>query len=449
MSIADVATAVVSIFPAGETVQTPGGPVPLQVLMVAISGAENHWSTSPGDPLSAYPDGGASEQAWSCEGYTSFGSFQVNLPANHGYVTRLSGLSDPCDMAQWLADYTNAAQVAWLIYQSQGPWAWTTFKTGAYTQYLDQAAQAVAVASGASPPAPPGQSSPSSPPSSPVPGRVGLSVGQKVAVGAGVALLIGGGLGLVWWLLASPQREFPSESPNERGGTALRPRGPVVGSPPPRGAFFDVDTRVPEEIARAYLEDLPAEEVRQLLGATPDTERAFTNLLRFQAARHVPTRLEEFPPILEDGRVVGTILGAYLPQPGNEVVWLGPQVLSEDPRALDTEIEEVAHSLLHSPACDIYGETMLAYQEMPQEVEAKTAGMLARLRTGIPFETDTGRRIDPATVRARVDRIEADMGALTRQRVEWAADVTARAIRGDIAGAAAASSVCPKTTRIA
>jgi len=284
-------------------------------------------------------------------------------------------------------------------------------------------------AGGPAPGMPPG------PPAIPPTPRIGLSVGQKVAIGAGVVLLIGGGIGLAWWLTSSR---------GGRRGTALRRRGSAVGPLPPRGAFLDVDTRVPEEIARAYLEDLPPEEVRRLLGATPDTERAFVNLLRFQAARRVPTRLEQFPPIVEDGRVTGTILGAYLPEPGNEVVWLGPQVLSEDPRALDTQVEEVVHSLLHSPACDVYGKTRLPYAEMPQEIEAKTAGMLARLRAGIPFETDTGRRIDPAAVRARADRIEADMGPLMRRRVEWAADVTARAIRGDIAGAAAASSACPR-----
>lgn len=147
MSLQSVASAVAATFP-DVPIQTPVGVVSLRAVMVAIAGAEDGWGNSYGDPLSIYRDGGTVEAAWSCQGYTSFGAFQVNLPANHGLVASLSGLGDPCSMAAWLADYGNAARAAYAIYRSQGLGAWTTYNTGAYLGYLSQAQQALVATQG-------------------------------------------------------------------------------------------------------------------------------------------------------------------------------------------------------------------------------------------------------------------------------------------------------------
>ena len=147
-SVVTVASAAAATFPA-TTVQTPYGAYPLPVVMAAIAMAEDGGGTGPGDPLSIYQDGGAAEQAWSCGGYTSFGAWQVNLPANHALVASLSGIGDPCGMATWLQDYGNCAQAALAIYRSQGLGAWTTYQEGTYSGWLPAAAQALGVGGGA------------------------------------------------------------------------------------------------------------------------------------------------------------------------------------------------------------------------------------------------------------------------------------------------------------
>lgn len=204
----------------------------------------------------------------------------------------------------------------------------------------------------------------------------------------------------------------------------------------------DVDTRIPERLAGAYLEDLKQEGVASLLGSSQSTRKAFENLLRFGAARGVPIRIEALPTVVERGRTTGVILGAYYPDGNN--IWLGPQALAEDPKDVDTLAEETAHSLLHSPGCNIYGPAIGPYEQQPAEREAKLASMIARLKAGVPFETDTGRRIDPAQVRVRIEQLERDLGPTMLRRVEWAADVMAQAMNGDIAGAVARSQQCPR-----
>ena len=144
MSIQQVAQAALATFPK-KMISTPHGSYVLPAVMVAIGGAEDGFGSGPGDPLSIYRDGGTSERPHSCGGYTSFGTWQVNLPAHFAMIASLSGIpaSNPCGQAQWLADYQNCAKAALAVYQSQGLGAWTTWTTGAYLPYLAQAQASV------------------------------------------------------------------------------------------------------------------------------------------------------------------------------------------------------------------------------------------------------------------------------------------------------------------
>jgi hypothetical protein len=209
--------------------------------------------------------------------------------------------------------------------------------------------------------------------------------------------------------------------------------------------YEDVDTRIPEELAHSFLADGPDAALPPLVGATPETEQAIHNLLRLEAARQVPVRIAPLPPVVVDGAVQGQILGAYDPQ--DDLVLLGPQVWGEDPEHVATVAEETAHSLLHNRRCDIYPPPTpdTPYLEIPEEREAKAATLLALVAAGIPFETTSGRRIDPRRVRAAAAQALSQMDPLMRSRTVWAADILTRAIQGDIAGAAAAAQACPRT----
>jgi len=209
--------------------------------------------------------------------------------------------------------------------------------------------------------------------------------------------------------------------------------------------YEDVDTRIPEELAHSFLADGPDTDLPALVGATPETEQAIHNLLRLEAARQVPVRIAPLPPVVAGGTVQGQILGAYDPQ--DDLVLLGPQVWGEDPEHVATVAEETAHSLLHNRRCDIYPPPCpdTPYLEIPEEREAKAATLLALVAAGIPFETTSGRRIDPQRVRAAAAQALAQMDPLMRSRAVWAADILTRAIQGDITGAAAAAQACPRT----
>jgi|GEM_PF-1455236 len=211
-----------------------------------------------------------------------------------------------------------------------------------------------------------------------------------------------------------------------------------------RKQYEDINTQIPDDLARSFLEDQPdGTDLRPLLGATPATERAIANLLRLEAARRVPVRVEPLPPLIENGRYVGQILGAYYP--AGDVLYLGPQVFSEDAQDVATVAEETAHSLLHNRRCDIYPPLDVPYEQIPEEREAKAAVLLALLKAGVPFETDTGRRIDPAQVRVQADTALAQMDPVMRHRAEWAADIMAQAVAGHVREAAAAATACPAT----
>lgn len=108
----------------------------LPTLMVAIAGAESGWvDDRAGDPGTG---------PGSCGGYTSFGLWQIHLPAHASMLEQLMGSADPCAQAAWLAVPEHCARAALLVYQSQGLGAWTSWQTGAWRAYLPQAQAAIA-----------------------------------------------------------------------------------------------------------------------------------------------------------------------------------------------------------------------------------------------------------------------------------------------------------------
>ena len=142
MAFSDVQKAVYAVFPVAD-VQTTAGIMSLQSVMIAIAGAESRYNgLARGDKIGtmyALPGGGMGTimaSQWNCQGYTSFGAWQVNLPANHMSIQGAVGTTIPCDLASWLANYTNCAQAARSIYNSQGLGAWTTYRNGAWAKEL-------------------------------------------------------------------------------------------------------------------------------------------------------------------------------------------------------------------------------------------------------------------------------------------------------------------------
>jgi hypothetical protein len=215
-----------------------------------------------------------------------------------------------------------------------------------------------------------------------------------------------------------------------------------------RRLFEDVDTRIPHELVESLADvtspTTPDANVRPFLGATPATEQAITNLLKLEAARGVPVRIEELPTVIEDGEYAGQVLGAYIPR--ENAILLGPQLWSEDAGDVNTTMEEVAHSLLHNRSCDIYHPAPgTPYEDIPEEREAKAAVLLALLATGLPVETDTGAVIPPRELAQDVQHDLAGMDPLMRHRAHWAAAILTQAVQGDITGAAQAAVACPRT----
>ena len=207
-------------------------------------------------------------------------------------------------------------------------------------------------------------------------------------------------------------------------------------------AKTEVDRDLPGELTGARLTAAaPAQPLNELLGATPATDAAFRNILAMQQARGVPVREENLPPVIEKGEVLGTIQGAYLPSGGN--VWLAPAAVSESPNGLFTLVHETAHSLLHSPACDVYADTA-DYANDPHEIEANAAAAMALMDMGLPFEDDEGHRIDSREVRLDLQHLERRLSKRGLTRVTWAAGVLKRAMAGDPQGAAQESGACPR-----
>jgi hypothetical protein len=151
---------------------------------VAIAGAESTWRLdAKGDTCG----GLAGPCASSCQGYCSFGPWQVNVCAHARLMRSLTSSSDPCVWSQWLADWDHAARAAYEVSSHGTDWTpWTTYNTGAYRSYLSVAQQAVQQASaGAVEHLPPVQG-----PSLPLPPRTVLYLGMALVAAGGGALAL-------------------------------------------------------------------------------------------------------------------------------------------------------------------------------------------------------------------------------------------------------------------
>lgn len=162
MSIQQCANAVVAVVP-NRTITMPDGTrLPLRVAFVAIAGRESGWNVrAMGD---AY---GSCSTCYhpACDGYTSFGYFQVHFWAWASYLKSVTGSSNPCAWKAWLQNPHNSTVAAWHLYQTAQrefgngfqPW-WPDVAGGyaqfphvtsanpPYRQYLSAAQRAVAAA---------------------------------------------------------------------------------------------------------------------------------------------------------------------------------------------------------------------------------------------------------------------------------------------------------------
>jgi hypothetical protein len=175
------------------------------VKLVAIAGAES------GCRLDATGD--RLYRTYSCNGYCSWGPWQINVCAHYSWLKNMAGSSDSCAIARWLTgSYDNSARAAAEVLKRQGLCAWTVYETwcsgwphnGRYRDFLDEARKAVDAALGEQKPqptCPPGyiwdpnasRCVPTTPPPVPPPTVPGL----PVAVALGAVLLGGAGAGIV------------------------------------------------------------------------------------------------------------------------------------------------------------------------------------------------------------------------------------------------------------
>lgn len=126
------------------------------ITMVAIGGAESGWrNDAPGDHYSIFPpDQQATYKLYSCNGYTSYGLYQVNMRWHHARLYAVTLSTDPCVWAAQLSDPGFNTVMAAEIRSGQGLSAWSTYNNGAYRAYIDQATVAVDAALGVTPPTP-------------------------------------------------------------------------------------------------------------------------------------------------------------------------------------------------------------------------------------------------------------------------------------------------------
>lgn len=88
-------------------------------------------------------DRGLGNPAYQCDGYSSFGFFQVYASAHYDKYKAWTGSDDPCAWYDWARDPEHAAFAASVIWKGSGLGAWSTYKNGAYKAHLAQAAEVV------------------------------------------------------------------------------------------------------------------------------------------------------------------------------------------------------------------------------------------------------------------------------------------------------------------
>lgn len=115
------------------------------VIFVAIAGAESNWRLN--------ASGDASASSYACNGYCSWGPWQINICAHYGWLKDVVGSANPCAIRDWLiASYENSALAAVTVWQRAGNsfCPWTVYEescssrhNGRYRNYLAQAQAAV------------------------------------------------------------------------------------------------------------------------------------------------------------------------------------------------------------------------------------------------------------------------------------------------------------------
>jgi len=148
---------------------------PDAIIMVAISGPESAFGTLPdGDPLYIFtPAEQAAKASYACNGYTSFGAWQIHTPAHHSRLQVLTGSADPCVWRGWLLDLDHNGQIAAELVAGAGFIHWTAYNNRSYRAHLHAAELAVDRAlEEVGPPEPP--TPPPPPPPAPVPPSVSL-----------------------------------------------------------------------------------------------------------------------------------------------------------------------------------------------------------------------------------------------------------------------------------
>ena len=154
MSIEDAARVALRFWEFGDAVK-----------MVAIAGAESGWrNDARGDPLSYFHNQGIySYDAYDCEGYLSFGLWQIFQGVHYATLRSLTGSDAPCVWRDWLFNPDQNGSMAFMIWTGRkkaglDPFTpWSVYNNGAYLNYMAQALEAVERASAAPPPViPPG-----------------------------------------------------------------------------------------------------------------------------------------------------------------------------------------------------------------------------------------------------------------------------------------------------
>lgn len=115
------------------------------IIMVAISGAESAFATLPdGDHLSIFtPALQEIKRPYACNGYTSFGAWQIHTPAHHARLQELTGSVEPCVWRGWLLDLDHNGQIAAELVAGAGFIHWTTYNNRSYRAHLHDAELAV------------------------------------------------------------------------------------------------------------------------------------------------------------------------------------------------------------------------------------------------------------------------------------------------------------------
>jgi len=134
MGIAEIALAARDTFEPSEAIE-----------MLAIAGAESAFKeTAAGDRLSDFTIEQRHQwEQFACNDFLSFGPWQIFLGVHTQMVEVLSGLKGACPLANWLTNPYNNARAARAILRGQGLSAWTTYNTGQYRQFLNEAQAAI------------------------------------------------------------------------------------------------------------------------------------------------------------------------------------------------------------------------------------------------------------------------------------------------------------------